>query len=67
MGKRVKLIIDMKKFISYFILEDISKNVFNCLFFDMPETVLIRTEPQMNSTDPVCTSPRFALESIEWS
>lgn len=55
----------MKKCVSYFIMEDISKNMFNCLFFDVPDTLLIRTEPQMN-TGPLCTCPHLALESTEW-
>lgn len=49
--KRVKYILDMK-FILYFILEGISKKVFNCLFFDMADTAPIKTEPPVNNMDP---------------
>lgn len=49
--KRVKYILDMK-FILYFILEGISKKVFNCLFFDMADTAPIKTEPQVNNIEP---------------
>ena len=40
------------KFILYFILEGISKKVFNCLFFDMADTAPIKTEPPVNNMDP---------------
>lgn len=49
--KRVKHILDMK-FILYFILEDISKKVFNCLFFVMADTAPIKTESQGNNMHP---------------
>lgn len=48
--KRVKYILDMK-FILYFILEGISKKMFNCLIFDMADTAPIKTEPQVNNIE----------------
>ena len=49
--KRVKHILELK-FILYFILEGISKKMFNCLFFDMADTAPIKTDSQMNNIDP---------------
>lgn len=60
--KRVKYILDMK-FILYFILEGISKEVFNCLFFDMADTAPIKTETTGEQHRASWTSPYFALES----
>lgn len=55
----------MKKSVSFFITEDNSKNIFNSLFFDVPDAVLSRTEPQMNNKDLVSTGRHIPLESIE--
>lgn len=46
----------MKKFVSYFTMEDIFKD----MFFHMPDTVISRTEPQVNSTHPVCRCTHLA-------
>lgn len=47
-------------------MEDICKNTFNTLFFDVPDTVLSRTEPQIKNTNLIPTGLHFALESITW-
>lgn len=54
-----------EEFFSYFIIEDNSKNIFNSLFFDVPDTLLSRTEAQMNNTDLASTGPHIPLESIK--